>query len=286
MKIIFDEEIGVLTKSIEEIQNIKKEILKQEYNILIKDNSIFDIINYPSSAIDMEIIKVLNELFETLKEGGKYFKSLQESLSIPKSSTYEAIKQALLAIPNIKYANIISSSGTIEIHIIFKDEYRKNQIIDNETQINIWEAIYYTAPSGTAFQGQIELEFLNKNRQKKTYKFSLGIIKYAYLKVLYKTETDAMYKEIAGQIKKIYKKIIRDKYKDMGISLRYQDFLSPVSIIKGIKSMRIGICIKENLDTKITEIEKSKFNFNTDIEIKENELISLDENSRLMIDRE
>lgn len=72
----------------------------------------------------------------------------------------------------------------------------------------------------------------------------------------------------------------------MGISLRYQDFLSPVSIIKGIKSMRIGICIKENLDTKITEIEKSKFNFNTDIEIKENELISLDENSRLMIDRE
>ncbi|ANF34444.1 hypothetical protein A7978_04875 (plasmid) [Borrelia turicatae] len=286
MKIIFDEELGVLTKSIEEIQNIKKEILKQEYNISIKENSIFDIINYPSSAIDMEIIKVLNELFETLKEGGEYFKNLQKSLSIPKSSTYEAIKQALLAIPHVEYANIISSSGTIAIHIIFKAEYRKNQIIDNETQMNIWKAIYYTAPSGTAFQGQIELEFLNKNGQKKAYKFSLGIIKYAYLKVLYKTETEAMYKEVAGQIKEIYKKIIKDKYKDMGISLRHQDFLSPVSIIKGIKSMRIGVCIKENLETKITEIEESEFNFNTDVEIKENELISLDENLRLIIDRE
>ncbi|AHH14632.1 DUF276 domain-containing protein [Borrelia hermsii] len=286
MKILFDKEIGILTKSIEEIQNAKKEILKKEYNLSIKDDSIFDIINYPSSAIDMEIIKVLNELFTTLKEGGTYFQNLQKSLSIPKSSTYDAIKQALLEIPHVKYANIISSAGTIEIYIIFTPEYSETGIIDEETRINIWQAIYYTAPSGTAFQGQIKLEFLNKNQQKKIYRFSLGINKYAYLKVLYKTETEAIHKEIDGQIREIYRKIIKDKYKDMGISFRYQDFLSPVSLIKGIKSIRVGIFIKENLNTKITQIKESEFMFNTDVEIKENELISFNENLRLIIDRE
>ncbi len=35
----------------------------------------------------------------------------------------------------------------------------------------------------------------------------------------------------------------------MGTSLRYQDFLAPVSIIRGIKELRIGTCIKSD-DTK------------------------------------
>ncbi len=35
----------------------------------------------------------------------------------------------------------------------------------------------------------------------------------------------------------------------MGTSLRYQDFLAPVSIIRGIKELKIGICIK-NDETK------------------------------------
>ncbi|WP_024653682.1 DUF276 domain-containing protein [Borrelia persica] len=285
MKIVFDKEIGILTKSIEEIQNIKKEILKKEYNISIKDDSIFDIVNYPSSAIDMEIIQALNELFATLREGGEYFKRLQKSLSIHKSSTDEAIKQSLLAIPQIKYANIINSPGTMAIHIIFDEEY-KAQSITKEIQKQIWQAIYNTAPSGTAFEGQIKLEFLNKNGQKKAYRFSLGLIKYAYLKVLYKTETESFYREIDGQIREIYKSIIQKKYKDMGISFRYQDFFSPVSSLKGLKSMRIGIHIKENLNTKITEIKESEFQFDNDIEIKENELLSFDENLRLIIDRE
>ncbi|AHH11060.1 DUF276 domain-containing protein (plasmid) [Borrelia coriaceae] len=286
MKIIFDQELGILTKSIEDIQNAKKEILKKEYNILIKENSIFDIINYPSSAIDMEIIQVVNELFETLKEEGTYFKSLQKSLSIPKSSTYEAIKQTLLAIPHVEYANIISSSGIIKIYIIFTPEYIKDGIIDNETQKNIWQAIYYTAPSGTKFQGKIQLDFLNNNGQKKIYKFSLGTTKYAYLKILYETESETPYKEVDGQIREIYTKMIQNKYKDMGISFRHQDFLNPVSLIQGIKKMRIGICIKDDLETKITQIKENEFNFNTDVEIQENALISFDTNLRLIIDRE
>ncbi|ETZ18011.1 hypothetical protein BDCR2A_01206 [Borrelia duttonii CR2A] len=286
MRIVFDKETGIITKSIEEIQNTKKEILKREYNILIKDNSIFDIINYPSSAIDMEIIQALNELFETLKEGGKYFKKLQHSLSIHKSSTYEAVKQALLAIPQIEYANIISSAGTIQIHIIFTKEYRTLSAITQDIKIQIWKAIYNTAPCGTAFRGKIKLEFLNKNGQQKTYKFSLGIIKYAYLKVLYKTETESIHKEIDENIREIYKKIFQNKYKDMGISFCYQDLLGPVSLLQGIRKMKIGIHTKENLNTKITEIKESEFQFNNDIEIKANELISFDENSRLIIERE
>ncbi|AYE36779.1 hypothetical protein DB313_04590 (plasmid) [Borrelia turcica IST7] len=286
MSIFFDKEIGILTKSIDEIQSAKKEILKKEYNISIKNNSLFDIINYPSSAIDLEIIQALNELFLSLKEGGTYFKNLQKSLSVPKSSTHEAIKQALLMTGSIKYANLISTAGTIEIHIILKPESKDN-VIDLETQKNIWEAIYYTAPSGTVFKGDKEVEFLNKDGQKKTYKYSLGVVKYAYLKVFYKTEAqETIYKEISEQIKQIYKKTIEKKYKDMGISFRNQDFLSPVSLMWEMKCIRIGICIKDNLDTKITEIKDSEFQFNKDLEIKDNELIAFDENSRLIIERE
>ncbi|AWG43319.1 hypothetical protein CR532_04800 (plasmid) [Candidatus Borreliella tachyglossi] len=287
MSIIFDTELGILAKTIDEIQAAKKDILKREHNISIKDNSLFDIINYPNSAIDMEIIKVLNELFLTLKEGGTYFKSLQESLSIPKSSTYEAIKHALLMIEGVTHANIISTAGTIEIHIIFNPHWSKNPLIDTETQMNIWKAIYYTSPSGTVFKGQNEVTFLNKDGQKKSYKFSLGKVKYAYLKALYKTETqEATYKSIAEQIREIYKNIITEKYKDMGISFRYQDFLSPVGLIRGIGSIRIGICIKESLDTKITEIDENNFTFDKDFKIKESELLSFDPNLRLLIDRE
>ncbi|AHH05493.1 DUF276 domain-containing protein (plasmid) [Borrelia miyamotoi] len=287
MKILFDKEIGILTKSIEDIQNLKKEILKKEYNISIKENSIFDIINYPSSAIDLEIIQTLNELFLTLKEEGAYFKKLQKSLSIPISSTHEAIKQSLLAIPNVNHANIISSAGKIAIHLIIDPNYIQDGIIHNEIKMNIGNAIYHTVASGTAFEGNINLEFLNHAEQKKKYKFSLGVIKHAYLKVLYQTETETIYKEIDNQIREIYKKIIQNKYQDMGIAFRHQDFLSPVSLIRELKSIRVGIYVKEKLDnTKITNIKEHEFKFNTDLEINENEIIFFDENLRLIIDRE
>ncbi|WP_458322047.1 DUF276 domain-containing protein [Borreliella burgdorferi] len=290
MSIIFDKNLGILEKTIEEIQNEKKHILRTKYGINIKDNSIYDIINFPSSSIDKQISEVLKELFSKIKENGSYFNALKEDLSTPKSSTYEAIRKALLNVEGVKHINILSGPGTINLYLILQDDCFQDQEkkqIKIETKQNIWQAIYYTAPSGTVFKGDIEIEFLNKHNQKKTYKFSLGKKKYAYLKVVYKTEAkDAIYKEIDTQIRDIYNKILTDKYIEMGTSLRYQDFLAPVSIIRGIKELKIGICIKNDETKKITQLSDSDFTFNKDENTKENEIIIFDTNKRLLINRE
>ncbi|WKC77538.1 DUF276 domain-containing protein (plasmid) [Borreliella turdi] len=290
MSIIFDKKLGILEKTIEEIQNEKKHILRTKYGININDNSVYDIINFPSSSIDKQISEILKELFSKIKENGSYFNALKEDLSTPKSSTYEAIRKALLNVDGVKHINILSGPGTINLYLILKDDCfkdkEKNQI-KIETKQNIWKAIYYTAPSGTVFKGNIEIEFLNKHNQKKTYKFSLGKKKYAYLKAIYKTEAkDAIYKEIDAQIRDIYNKILTEKYLEMGTSLRYQDFLAPVSIISGIKELRIGTCIKNDNTKKITELSGSDFTFNKDENTKENEIIIFDTNKRLLINRE
>lgn len=290
MSIIFDKNLGILEKTIEEIQNEKKHILRTKYGINIKDNSIYDIINFPSSSIDKQTSEVLKELFSKIKENGSYFNALKEDLSTPKSSTYEAIRKALLNVEGVKHINILSGPGTINLYLILQDDCFQDQEkkqIKIETKQNIWQAIYYTAPSGTVFKGDIEIEFLNKHNQKKTYKFSLGKKKYAYLKVVYKTEAkDAIYKEIDTQIRDIYNKILTDKYIEMGTSLRYQDFLAPVSIIRGIKELKIGICIKNDETKKITQLNDSDFTFNKDENTKENEIIIFNTNKRLLIDRE
>ncbi len=290
MSIIFDKNLGILEKTIEEIQNEKKHMLRTKYGINIKDNSIYDIINFPSSSIDKQISEVLKELFSKIKENGSYFNALKEDLSTPKSSTYEAIRKALLNVEGVKHINILSGPGTINLYLILQDDCFQDQEkkqIKIETKQNIWQAIYYTAPSGTVFKGDIEIEFLNKHNQKKTYKFSLGKKKYAYLKVVYKTEAkDAIYKEIDTQIRDIYNKILTDKYIEMGTSLRYQDFLAPVSIIRGIKELKIGICIKNDETKKITQLNDSDFTFNKDENTKENEIIIFDTNKRLLINRE
>ncbi|AAC66232.1 DUF276 domain-containing protein [Borreliella burgdorferi] len=290
MSIIFDKNLGILEKTIEEIQNEKKHILRTKYGINIKDNSIYDIINFPSSSIDKQISEVLKELFSKIKENGSYFNALKEDLSTPKSSTYEAIRKALLNVEGVKHINILSGPGTINLYLILQDDCFQDQEkkqIKIETKQNIWQAIYYTAPSGTVFKGDIEIEFLNKHNQKKTYKFSLGKKKYAYLKVVYKTEAkDAIYKEIDTQIRDIYNKILTDKYIEMGTSLRYQDFLAPVSIIRGIKELKIGICIKNDETKKITQLSDSDFTFNKDENTKEDEIIIFNTNKRLLINRE
>ncbi|WP_210361680.1 DUF276 domain-containing protein [Borreliella valaisiana] len=290
MSIIFDKNLGILEKTIEEIQTEKKHILRTKYGINIKDNSIYDIINFPSSSIDKQISEVLKELFSKIKENGSYFNALKKDLSTPKSSTYEAIRKALLNVDGVKHVNILSGPGTINLYLILQDDCfadkEKNQI-KIETKQNIWQAIYYTAPSGTVFKGNVGIEFLNKHNQKKTYKFSLGEKKYAYLKAIYKTETkDAIYKEIDTQIRDIYNKILNEKYTEMGTSLRYQDFLAPVSIIKGIKELRIGTCIKKDFTKKITDLNDGDFTFNKDENTKENEIIIFDTNKRLLINRE
>ncbi|WPM06369.1 DUF276 domain-containing protein (plasmid) [Borreliella sinica] len=290
MSIIFDKNLGILEKTIEEIQNEKKHILRAKYGINIKDNSIYDIINFPSSYIDKQISEVLKELFSKIKENGSYFNALKQDLSTPKSSTYEAMRKALLNVWGVKHINILSGPGTINLYLILQDDCFKDKEktqIKIEIKQNIWQAIYYTAPSGTVFKGDTEIEFLNKHNQKKTYKFSLGEKKYAYLKVIYKTETkDAIYKEIDTQIRDIYNKILIEKYMEMGTSLRYQDFLAPVSIIRGIKELRIGTCIKSDDIKKITELNNGDFTFNKDETAKENQIIVFDTSKRLLINRE
>lgn len=72
----------------------------------------------------------------------------------------------------------------------------------------------------------------------------------------------------------------------MGTSLRYQDFLAPVSIIRGIKELKIGVCIKNDETTKITQLSDSDFTFNKDENTKEDEIIIFDTNKRLLINRE
>ncbi|AJA90697.1 hypothetical protein OY14_04410 (plasmid) [Borreliella chilensis] len=290
MSIIFDKNLGILEKTIEEIQNEKKHILRTKYGINIKDNSIYDIINFPSSSIDKQISKALKELFSKIEENGSYFNALKEDLSTPKSSTYEAIRKTLLNVDGVQYLNILSGPGTIDLYLILQDncfEDEEKTQIKIKTKQNIWQAIYYTAPSGTVFKGNIEIEFLNSHNQKKIYKFSLGKIKYVYLKAVYKTEAkDAIYKEIDSQIRDIYNKIVNEKYIEMGTSLRYQDFLAPVSIIKGIKELRIGTCIKKDNTKKISELGDSDFTFNKDESVKENEIILFDTSKRLLINRE
>lgn len=123
MSIIFDKNLGILEKTIEEIQNEKKHILKTKYGINIKDNSIYDIINFPSSSIAKEISEVLKELFSKIKENGSYFNALKEGLSTPKSSNYEAIRKALLSVDGVKHINILSGPGTISLYLILKDDY-------------------------------------------------------------------------------------------------------------------------------------------------------------------
>ncbi len=144
--------------------------MKTKYGINIKDNSIYDIINFPSSSVDKKISEVLKELFSKIKENGSYFNALKEDLSTPKSSTHEAIRKALLSVDGVKHINILSGPGTISLYLILKDDCfidkEKNQI-KIETKQNIWQAIYYKAPSGTVFKGNIEIEFLNKHNQKK-----------------------------------------------------------------------------------------------------------------------
>lgn len=62
----------------------------------------------------------------------------------------------------------------------------------------------------------------------------------------------------------------------MGTSLRYQDLLAPVGIIRGIKELRIGTYIKSDDTKKITELSESDFTFNKYENTKENEIIIFD----------
>ncbi|AHH11514.1 Hypothetical protein BCO_0008301 (plasmid) [Borrelia coriaceae ATCC 43381] len=223
-----------------------------------------------------------------LKPDPPYWNDIQKHISI-KSTTYEAVKSALLKINGIYNVNITSEAGKANIYVILDDSLtnsRKNQITDSNLKAQIWEALYFTCPVGTVFQGNILIDGMNENNQKIDYKISIGKRKYAYLKSKYKVRLENhIYLNIDSRIREIYTRIKNNNYGDMGISFEYQDFFAPVNEIKGMHCIDVSIAIKNNLNTKINEISKSHFKTNKDIQIKPNEILDLDFTAdRLLID--
>ncbi|QMU99802.1 hypothetical protein F0310_05135 (plasmid) [Borrelia sp. A-FGy1] len=285
---IFTQDNGITVKSTEEILNEKKDMLKKK-GILIARNSIFDIVNYPSSEIDRQILIALSDLFKRIDEGGNFFKEWEDKLSIPSSSTFDAVRKAFLQIDGVKYCNLTSGAGIVATFLIITDKsYFLNgdfKTLNTRIKNQIWEVFYKVMPSGTAFIGDIKVDGLNDMLQKKTYKFSLGKPKYIYMKAYYKiNHKDYIHIDIDTKIREIYKQIIDTNYRDMGIDFAYQDFLAPVSMIKGIKSIRIGILVKEDDKTENKSINDSQYTFNKDIEVNPNEILLFDTTQRLFID--
>ncbi|WP_445436388.1 DUF276 domain-containing protein [Candidatus Borreliella tachyglossi] len=285
--IIYDD-TGITIKSVDQIQATKKELLK-EHGIVIQKNGFYDIANYPSSEIDRQIIVELKKLFDTIGEGGTFFKEMTDKLSLPSSCTFDAVKRAILQIDGVDFYNSTSGAGVVDMHLIITD--RKHFIDQNLKTLNpsikqkLWEVFYKVLPTGTLFNGEIEVDGLNNQGQKKIYKFSLGKPKYAYMKIYYKiNHKDHIYTEIDSQIREIYKNTIANNYKDMGTSYAFQDFLSPVSMVKGIRALRVGVCIKDDDTTIANTIEDKDYTFNKDIEIKDNEILFFNTTERLLID--
>ncbi|AYE36974.1 hypothetical protein DB313_05605 (plasmid) [Borrelia turcica IST7] len=285
---IFNQESGIILKETEEILNEKKDLLKEK-GISLSKNRIFDIINYPSSEIDRQILVALSELFKRIDEGGSFFKEWEAKLSIPSSSTFDAVRKAFLQIDGVDYCNLTSGAGIVALFLIITNKSyfingEANQL-DTKIKNQIWEVFYKVMPSGTAFIGDITVDGLNEMRQKKTYKFSLGKPKYIYMKIYYKiNHKDFIHIDIDTKLREIYKQIIDENYKDMGIDYVYQDFLAPVSMIKGIKSIRVGTLVKEDEASESKSIQESEYTFNTDIEINPNEILLFDTKERLLID--
>ncbi len=70
----------------------------------------------------------------------------------------------------------------------------------------------------------------------------------------------------------------------MGISFEYQDFFAPVNEIKGVHCIDVSVALKENLNTKINEINDNEFKNNENIQVEENEILDFDFTSdRLLI---
>ncbi|WKC58464.1 DUF276 domain-containing protein [Borrelia sp. P9F1] len=285
---IFNQESGIILKSTEEILSEKKALLKEQ-GIVVSKNRIFDIMNYPSAEIDRQILLALSELFKRIDEGGSFFKEWEARLSTPSSSTFDAVRKAFLEIDGVRYCNLTSGAGVIALFLLITDKnYFINgdlKTLDTKIKNQIWEVFYKVMPCGTAFLGDITVDGLNDMRQNKTYKFSLGTPKYVYMKVYYKiNHKDYIHIDIDTKLREIYKQIIDENYKDMGIDYAYQDFLAPVSMIKGIKSIRVGTIVKEDETTESKSIQDSQYTFNQDIEVKPNQMLLFDIKERLLID--
>ncbi len=221
MSIVFDSDFGILKRTIKDIVKSKREYLRVSYGINIDDNhsSIYNIIASSLALIEEEIINELNLFFSKMKPGGTYWAAIEEHIS-SKSTTYSAVRNALLNLNGIEYANIKSSAGKANIYLILKEdllETNKTNINNPEFKAKLWETLYLTTPSGTLLDGDIEIDGLNSTGQLKSYKISLGKRKYVYMKVKYKLDLkNYLYLNIDSQIRNIYSRIISNNYSDMG----------------------------------------------------------------------
>ncbi|WP_434757555.1 DUF276 domain-containing protein (plasmid) [Borrelia puertoricensis] len=290
MSILFDPDFGTLKQDIQQIINTKREYLRDMYGITINNDptSIYNIIASSLAIKEYELIGEVNKLFSLLKPDAPYWKEIQKHISI-KSTTYDAIKSALLNLNGISNVNIKSTAGKASIYLILDDSMMsedKNQITNSNLKALIWETLYLTCPVGTVFEGDILIDGINSQNQKIDYKVSIGKRKYAYLKSKYKVNLENhIYLNIDSKIREIYTRIKNNNYTDMGISFEYQDFFAPVNEIKGVHCIDISIAIKDNLEVKITDINTSEFKQNENIQIQANEILDLDFNAdRLLID--
>ncbi|AYE37091.1 hypothetical protein DB313_06200 (plasmid) [Borrelia turcica IST7] len=290
MSRIFDKDFGILPKSISDIVADKRAYLKDMYGIDIKDDhsSIYNIIANSLAITESQIIDELLAFFNKMKPDGLYWTAIQAHISA-KSTTYEAIKTALLATKHVKYANILSKAGKATIYLILDDDIDLNKSPNStETSLfkaSLWEVIYHTLPSGTLLEGDIDIDGYNSQGQLKSYKVSLGKLKYCYLKATYKLDLkNYIYLEIDKQIRDIYTRIVESNYRDMGISFEYQDFIAPVNEVLGIASLCVSACVKDTETTPIASLSSSDFKENEDIKIKDDEILLFDMHTRLLVD--
>ncbi|WP_215538993.1 DUF276 domain-containing protein [Borreliella bavariensis] len=289
MSIVFDSDFGILKRTIVDIVRSKREYLRINYGINIDDSnsSIYNIITSSLALIEEEIINELNLFFSKMKPGGTYWTAIEEHIS-SKSTTYSAVRTALLNLNGIEHANIKSSAGKANIYLILKKDLldtTKTNINNPEFKAKLWETLYLTTPSGTLLDGDIEIDGLNSTGQLKSYKISLGKRKYVYMKVKYKLDLkNYLYLNVDSQIRNIYSRIILNNYSDMGISFEYQDFFAPVNEVKGIKFMEIKVCIKDTDTESISKISDSDFQTNKDIAINDDTMLLFNTTERLLID--
>ncbi|WP_418456625.1 DUF276 domain-containing protein [Borreliella lusitaniae] len=289
MSIVFDSDFGILKRTIKDIIKSKREYLRVNYGINIDDSnsSIYNIIASSLGLIEEEVIDELNLFFSKMKPGGTYWTAIEKHIS-SKSTTYSAVRSALLNLDGVEYTNIKSSAGKANIYLILREDLldtSKTNINKSEFKAKLWETLYLTTPSGTLLEGDIEIDGLNPTGQLKSYKISLGKRKYVYMKVKYKLDLkNYLYLNIDSQIRNIYSRIISNNYSDMGISFEYQDFFAPVNEVKGVKSIEIKVCVKDTATQNISSITDSDFKKNEDITISDDTLLLFNTVDRLLID--
>ncbi|WP_418454110.1 DUF276 domain-containing protein [Borreliella lusitaniae] len=289
MSIVFDSDFGILKRTIKDIIKSKREYLRVNYGINIDDSnsSIYNIIASSLGLIEEEVIDELNLFFSKMKPGGTYWTAIEKHIS-SKSTTYSAVRSALLNLDGVEYTNIKSSAGKANIYLILREDLldtSKTNINKSEFKAKLWETLYLTTPSGTLLEGDIEIDGLNPTGQLKSYKISLGKRKYVYMKVKYKLDLkNYLYLNIDSQIRNIYSRIISNNYSDMGISFEYQDFFAPVNEVKGVKSIEIKVCVKDTDTQNISSITDSDFKKNEDITISDDTLLLFNTVDRLLID--